>query len=107
MVRARAIDSLSESTQEMGSVRQVGEGVVGSEMCELLLKAKGRTDIACLKSCRRVAADDLHVEGSGIAVDVEGHFDLGRLTVETRGPDNKAELLTAFDRAGYAVRLQN
>ncbi|KAB2581574.1 threonine ammonia-lyase [Rhodococcus erythropolis] len=29
------------------------------------------------------------------------------LTVETRGPDNKAELLTAFDRAGYAVRLQN
>lgn len=29
------------------------------------------------------------------------------LTVETRGPDNKAELLTAFDGAGYAVRLQN
>lgn len=29
------------------------------------------------------------------------------LTVETRGPDNKAALLAAFDRAGYAVRLQN
>lgn len=29
------------------------------------------------------------------------------LTVETRGPDNKAELLTALGQAGYAVRLQS
>ncbi|MGC0362859.1 threonine dehydratase [Rhodococcus sp. 27YEA15] len=41
--------------------------------------------------------------GAELAVDEVEVF----LTVETRGPDNKAELLAAFDSAGYTVRLQN
>jgi hypothetical protein len=71
MVRSRAVDGLSKATQEVGSVRKVSEGVMGSEMRELFLKPKRCSDVASLEGQGRVTADDLYVEGSGVAVDIE------------------------------------